>query len=131
MGAAEMDLLHEIYADWAEGNFRRTDLLDPDYEIVFARDFLDAGTYHGPEEAMRGWRDWLDEWSSWRVTALEYIPAADDRIGVRIQVDGISKSTGLELTQESANLFDFRDGRPYRITLYTRFETLQEDLGRA
>lgn len=127
MGEPELALLREVYADWEQGNFRRTDYFDPEYELVYARDFLDEGEFHGPEEASRGWRRWLEEWEWWRVIPLEYIEAGD-RIGVKVLVEGVSKSTGMTLTQESGNLFEFRDGRPCRITLYTRSETLLEDL---
>jgi ketosteroid isomerase-like protein len=130
MGEREMALLHEVFTDWEAGNFRRTDYFDPDFEVVFARDFLDEGVFHGPDEATRGWRMWLAQWASWRVVALDYTDLHDGRICVRIRVEGISKSTGVKLQQESGNLFEFRDGRPYRITLYTRYETLSEDLAR-
>ena len=128
MGDAELALLREIYAEWARGDFRRTDCFTPDLELVYGRDFLEEGEFRGEQDVSRGWRDWLAEWASWRATALEYIDAGD-RVGVRILVEGTSKSTGLELAQESGNIFEFRDGLPCRITLYTRATTMLEDLG--
>jgi ketosteroid isomerase-like protein len=128
MGRAELAVLREIYGDWEQGNFRRTDYLARDYELVFGRDFLDEGKFRGDEDVSRGWRAWLDQWASWRAIPLEYLEV-DDRIAVRILVEGISKSTGMALTQESGNVFEFRDGLPWRITLYTRAATMLEDLG--
>jgi ketosteroid isomerase-like protein len=121
------ELLDEIYADWARSEYARTDWMHPDFELVFAPGFLDEGEFQGKDDVSRGWRDWLAQWSWWTATALEYIEAGD-RIGVRIQVDGVSKSTGMSLSQESGNLWEFRDGQPFRVTLYTRASTLLEDL---
>jgi ketosteroid isomerase-like protein len=128
VGRAELAVLRQIYGDWERGNFRRTDYLARDYEFVFARDFLDGGRFRGDEDVSRAWRAWVDQWASWRVIPLEYLEVGD-RIGVRILVEGISKSSGMTLTQESGNVFDFRDGLPWRITVYTRSETMLEDLG--
>jgi ketosteroid isomerase-like protein len=128
MADPRMELLREVLAEWEQGDFRRTDCFTPDYEFVFARDFLDSAEYRGVEDVSRGWHTWLDQWSFWRVIPLEFYPA-DDRIGVRIMVEGTSKSSGLALSQESGTVFDFRDGVPCRITVYTRWQTMFEDLG--
>lgn len=127
MADAEKALLEEIYADWSRGNYRRTDYLHDDFELVYGRDFLDEGEFHGQDESGRGWREWLAQWSSWTATPLEYFEAGD-RIAVRIEVRGVSKSTGMTLTQESGNIWEFREGLPSRVTLYTRIATLLEDL---
>jgi hypothetical protein len=128
MADPRMALVREILADWEQGNFGRTDWFTPDYELVFARDFLDSGEYQGFDDVSRGWHTWLDQWSSWRVIPLEFHDVGD-RIGVRIRVEGISKSTGIALSQESGTVFDYRDGVPCRITIYTRWQTMFEDLG--
>ncbi|HEX4719983.1 MAG TPA: hypothetical protein VH300_15770 [Thermoleophilaceae bacterium] len=45
MGEAEMSVLRQVHSDWAQGDFRRNDYLHPDFELVFARDFLDEGRF--------------------------------------------------------------------------------------
>jgi ketosteroid isomerase-like protein len=119
--------LEEIYADWSRGDYSRTDYLHPEFELVFARDFLDEGAFRGAD-ATRGWQDWMSQWSSWCTTPLEYLTETAHEMAVRIQVDGVSRSTGLELTQESGNLWVFRDALPSRVTIYAQVATLLQDL---
>jgi ketosteroid isomerase-like protein len=118
--------LAEIYADWSRGEYRRTDYLHPQFELVFARDFLDEGAFRGAD-ATRGWQGWLSQWSLWRTIPLEYLEPAGDKITVRIRVEGINRSTGMELSQESGNVWEFRDDMPFRLTIYAQLETLRED----
>jgi ketosteroid isomerase-like protein len=125
---AEIATLREIYADWERGDYSRTDYLHPDFELVFAPDFLDEGVFRGLGESRRGWAAWLGQWSSWRATAESYIPLGE-RVLVLIHVYGIAKSSGLELDQRSANLWEFRDGLPARIVLYTHEDTALREFG--
>jgi ketosteroid isomerase-like protein len=128
MADARRALLEEIYADWTRGDYSRTDLLHPEFELVFARDFLDEGAFRGTDDAAVGWQGWLSQWSLWRTTPLEYLEQTGDLVAVRIEVEGVSKSTGMKLKQESGNLWTFRDGMPFRLTIYARVDTLLEDL---
>ena len=122
MSDAEMAVLREIYADWERGDFRPTHYVQPDFVLAYGSDFLDGGEYHGLAEVSRGWRMWLSQWASWKARATEYIPLGE-RILVLIEVEGVAKSTGIQLAQPSANVWEFRDGLPSRITLYTHVET--------
>jgi ketosteroid isomerase-like protein len=122
MGDAEMAILREIYADWERGDYRRTDYYPHNFELAYGSDFLDEGSFKGLPAVSEGWRQWSSQWSSWRARPLEYKPLGD-RILVLIEVTGIARTTGLELVQRGANLWEFRDGRPSRLVLYTRGET--------
>ena len=123
-----MALLREIYADYERGVWGRGDLFQPDFELVFAGDFLDHGTFRGLEEAWRGWSEWLGQWEDWRAAAVSYHDVGE-RIAVVIQVDGAAKSTGIPLSQESGNLWEFRDGLASRIVLYAKAADMLRDVG--
>jgi ketosteroid isomerase-like protein len=128
MGEAEMALLREVYSYWEKGDFRPTHFMQPDFELVFGEDFLDAVAYRGLDEVGRGWRTWLDSWSFWAVTTREYVQAGE-RILVHLDAGGTAKSSGLQLEQPSANLWEFRDGLASRMTLYVRPETALKEAG--
>lgn len=122
-------LLDEIYAAWGQGDYSRSDFLHPDYELVFASGFLDTGVFKGWTEAWRGWKEWLDQWESWRYVPTRYIELDEDRIAVFIDMQGVNRTTGLELASDSANLWEFEDGLVRRLTLYAHREDMIEQLG--
>jgi ketosteroid isomerase-like protein len=125
---AEMALLHEIYSYWAEGNYRPNHFLHPDFELVFGSDFVDSASYKGIEQASAGWLSWLDGWSFWKGTPIEY-RRVGDRVLVILEGHGVAKASGVELDQPGANVWEFRDGLGSRLTLYTRTETALRELG--
>jgi ketosteroid isomerase-like protein len=126
--SSRRQLLEEIYADWSQGDYSRTDLLHGEFELAFAADFLEAGEFQGQADVSRGWLGWLTQWSLWRTTPLEYFEQ-EDRVGVRVEAEGVSKSTGMTLSQASGNLWLFRDGLPFRLTIYARADNLLAELG--
>jgi ketosteroid isomerase-like protein len=128
MGEREMAALREIYADWERGDFSRADYLPSDFEMVYGSDFLEQGRFAGLAAVSKGWRTWLSQWSSWEARATEFIPVGD-RILVLVEAHGVAKSSGMDLLQPSANLWEFRDGRPSRVTLYTRARTALREAG--
>ena len=91
--------------------------------------FLEEGTFSGPKEAWRGWKNWLDQWSSWTYKAVGQLELEDGRIAVFIDIDGVSKTSGLELSQKSANVWDFEDGLAKRCTVYAHRDDLTRELG--
>lgn len=128
MERTKIGLLREIYADWERGDYSRVDCFDPDFELVFAPDFLDAGVFKGMEDAGRGWRGWLGQWSSWQATPSKFIEV-DDRVLVLALVEGVAKSSGLRLSEEAANLWEFRDGLVSRLVIYAHVANALRDAG--
>jgi hypothetical protein len=124
-----MALLREVYSYWEKGDFRQTHFMQPDFELVYGSDFLDPGSsYKGLAEVSEGWRVWLDSWVHWSASAREYIQVGE-RILVLIDAQGVAKSSGLEINQPSANLWEFRDGLASRVTAYARVETARREAG--
>jgi ketosteroid isomerase-like protein len=128
MSDDRVEKLKELYADWGRGDYSRTDFLHPEFELMYGSDFLDEGDYKGQAEAARGWQQWLSQWSFWSSTATGY-EVVGERVLVLIDVKGIAKSSGIELGYSSANVWEFRDGMPWRLTLFTQPETARRELG--
>jgi ketosteroid isomerase-like protein len=129
MGERERALLEEVYAGWGRGDYSRAEFLHPDFEMIFAAGFLDTGVFRGRREAWRGWKEWLDQWETWRYTPTRYVELGDDTIAVFIDMWGVSRTTGVELESQSANLWEFRDGLVRRLTLYAHREDMISQLG--
>jgi hypothetical protein len=106
-------------------------LVDPQFETVAAPGQLpltDAGamsadpssrpTYYGIDGFLAGFRDWLSTWVSWTVTPEELIVVDDRRVLALIGVTARSKTHGVEMPIEAANLLTFEAGRLTRLELY-------------
>ena len=129
MPRPELDRLREIYAAWGRGDYSRADFLHPAFELVFAPGFLDEGRFSGVADTWRGWRGWLEQWETWHYEPVRYVELDDGRIVVFIDMTGVSKASGMELSSEAANLWEFEDGAPRRLVLYLHREDLLRELG--
>jgi ketosteroid isomerase-like protein len=124
-----IELLKEIYAAWGRGDYSRGEFLHPDFELVFAPGFLDVGAFKGSAAAWRGWKDWLDQWETWHYEPVHYIELPDGRIGVFIDMRGVSRTTGVKLPGEGANVWEFDDELVRRLVLYAHRADMLRDLG--
>jgi ketosteroid isomerase-like protein len=124
-----IELLREIYAAWGRGDYSRGGFLHPDFELVFAPGFLDEGAFKGSAAAWRGWKDWLDQWETWHYEPVRYMELADGRIAVFIDMHGVSRTTGVKLPGEGANVWEFDDGLIRRLVLYAHRDDMLRDLG--
>ena len=122
-------VLEEVYAGWGRGDYSRGDFLTEDFELTFASGFLETGSFKGPREAWRGWKQWLDQWETWHYTPVEYFDLGDDRIAVFIDMRGVNRSTGIELLNEAANLWEFEGELIRRLTIYAHRDDIDVTLG--
>jgi ketosteroid isomerase-like protein len=128
-GHADIEILERIYADWGRGDYSSGEFLHPEFELVFAPGFLDEGVFKGPAEAWRGWRGWLEQWEKWAYEVARYQELEDGRIVAVLDITGVAKTTGLELTFRSANLWEIEDGLARRVRLYAHHDDLVRELG--
>lgn len=129
MNESQVAIIEQLYAEWVGGDYSNVELLHPEYELIFARGFLDEGTHPGWRAAWRGWKGWLDQWESWEYHPVGYVEAGPDRVGVLVDIDGIAKSTGIPLEVKTGNLWEFEDGLVRRLTLYAHREDMLHELG--
>jgi len=127
--SSETELLERIYAEWGRGDYSSGEFLHPEFELTFAPGFLDEGVFTGPEEAWRGWREWLEQWETWNYELVRFLELEDGRIAAIIDVTGIGKATGIELSFRSGNLWEIEDGLARRVRLYAHHDDLLRELG--
>jgi hypothetical protein len=64
------------------------------------------------------WREWLSAWDSWNLGPPEFIDVDEDRVLVSNEVRARSKTDGVELTIDAANLMTLHDGKLARIEFF-------------
>ena len=102
--------------------------LHPDAVLHQAREIPDAGTYRGKEEFLRGLRIWLEEWEDFRYRPVEILEGRD-RIFMRINLEGKGKGSGVALEQEIFNVWEMREGRPWRCEVYWNEDDARQAAG--
>src|ERR1700693_5939692 len=101
MASANLNLVRSIFADWERGDFSSAAWADPEIEYT---------TVGGPEPGIsttetQRLRDFLSVWDDYRTEAEEYRELDSERVLVLARSSGRGKTSGLEIAQPRANLF--------------------------
>lgn len=99
--------LRRVYEQWSKGNFSTGELFAPD--IVF-KPFPERSALHGAESVAAYMREFLAQWTEYRVEGLEFIPS-EDAIVVRERQHATGARSGIETTMTFYAIWRFRDGR--------------------
>jgi uncharacterized protein len=93
-------------------------IYDPDMEWGWSEEFPGlAGVYKDPSDPNRRLRAWLSEWDHWRAVADDFVEIGD-HVVVLATYTGRGKASGVEIEQEGAHVFRFRDGRVVRLEIF-------------
>jgi ketosteroid isomerase-like protein len=113
MGQENVDRLRAVYSEWAEGNFRAGgELLAP--ESVYEPMSDGRESYRGREAVERQMRDFLAQWSEFRVEAREFVEVGEAVLVTERQyAKGRSSDIQVEMTFYAA--WTFRDGLVVRV----------------
>lgn len=74
-------------------------------------------TYQGIEGARQFLADWTSAWEDWRLEVRQLIDAGDDVVAILHQ-SGRSKTTGLEVDMDFAQVWTIKDGKQTRMRMY-------------
>ena len=74
-------------------------------------------TYEGPGGTREFLTDWVGAWLDWRLEVRELIDAGDDVVAILHQ-SGRSKTTGLEVDMDFAQVWTLDDGKQTRMRMY-------------
>ena len=129
MARREIELLRDLYARWAQGDFRGgRELLDPDVEFNLGAPDYETTPAHGPDQIERQMREFLANWTDYRVEAEEFVDAGD-RVLVRGRQRGLGKHSGVEVDAPLFGVWTFRRGKAIRIEFYFGEQEAREAAG--
>jgi ketosteroid isomerase-like protein len=119
MSHEDVEILRELYARWAHGDFATVEMFDR--EVEFARIAADApgtaGEWRGVEQMWIAWVDWLRSWDGVRFEAERFIELSD-RVLVLSRHFARGKRSGVVMDRESGDIFTLRDGKIVRWECY-------------
>jgi ketosteroid isomerase-like protein len=132
MSQHDVEIVREIYDEWAEGRFSaHLHLFDPDVE--YTRSSADEGNvlvgeWHGFEAMTKASIEWVETFDFLRIEAERFTDAGDSVL-VFTRHTGQAKGSGLPTEGEFADVWTLRDGRVVRLDQYRERTTALEALG--
>jgi ketosteroid isomerase-like protein len=130
MSQATVDIVRRLYAQWEGDAFQVDDesweLLDPDVEWDVSRRIFDPAIYHGHAGVREFVASLRDVWKSARIVPLEYIPAGEVVVPVRLEM--VSRTDSEAVTANAAHVWTLSGGK---IVRHCVFQTRAEAIGAA
>jgi ketosteroid isomerase-like protein len=112
MSQENVELVRQIYAQWARGNMW-AGVETFDTEIVFESFMPDANdrvVAHGPDEIEAFMREFLAQWANYRLIGEEF-RAVGTKVFVAGRQAARGKQSGAEVEQPMHSVWTFRGGR--------------------
>jgi ketosteroid isomerase-like protein len=120
-----LDALYDRFwnhQDWHAG----ADLVTPDFEwIGMAEDAALGGTRHGPRGMNQFFAEWLEAWDIAEVR-WEIDEVAPDTLLVHTWLHTRGRGSGLETEAEVGQVWEFKDGKAVRQTLYRSYDEARQ-----
>jgi ketosteroid isomerase-like protein len=127
MSDANLEVVKQIFRDWARGDFSSADWADP--QIEFRIPGPDSHVHHGVESMGRAWAEWLDAFDAFSVFA-ESFRDAGDKVVVEQIFRGKGKGSGVPIDEmPGAAVLTLRDGKVIRFEGYTTLEAALDSAG--
>lgn len=115
MSREDVEALERVYAEWREGRFGRADIFDPELEVTWSPDAMDAqGTTKGLStlrDTLLQWFDGLEEVSF----EAERVVDLGDQVLVVALMRARGRGSGIEVAERYGHLWTLRDGRAVRV----------------
>src|SRR6516165_2142807 len=127
--SANLDLVRSILADWERGDFSHAEWAHSDIEFIRKVD-LDPERAEGIAGMAQMMRRYLDGWDEFRTGKVdEYREVDHSRVLVTGRMSGRGKASGAEVEREFVTVFELREGRVARLTVYPDRDRALADLG--
>jgi ketosteroid isomerase-like protein len=119
MGAGDAETVREMYELFNAGEYERsTAMLHEDVELHQADAIPDSDSYFGKDEFVRGLTRWLAGFEPGFQYELEELIDGPERVWLRIRLRGRGRGSGVELEQPICNVWEVRDGKPFRLFVH-------------
>jgi ketosteroid isomerase-like protein len=119
MSGADVETLRRMYDAFNRGDYEEsTAMLHEDAELHQTASLPDFDTYVGREEFVRGLSRWLAGFEPGFQYRVEELIEGPERVFMRCTLHGTGRGSGAEIQREAFNVWEVRDGRPFRLFVY-------------
>src|SRR4051812_37912567 len=126
MSQENVEVLREVYREWAKGNVRAgVQLLDPAIVYVNRPGLVEAVTCYGLQEMQQWMRGFLAAWDRYEAHATEFIPAGDSVV-VAVDQHASGAGSGAPVDATLYHVWTFRGQTAIRLeSIPDRAEALE------
>jgi ketosteroid isomerase-like protein len=112
--------LRQVYARWAEGDFRDTSIFASDlvYERAGTEGIGITGRWRGLDAISATVRDWLDAWEDYRIVPEGFPQLDDGRIVVDVRRSGRMRDSDVRLDRPGADVWTFDGDQAVEVVSY-------------
>jgi ketosteroid isomerase-like protein len=120
MSRENVEIVAQGYARFAETGELNEERTHPDFvwDMSTFAGWPERQIYEGADGAGEFLASWTEPWDDWELEIEELIDAGGDEVIAVIRQHGTSKSTGLEVDMQFAQLWTIRDGKYMRMRMY-------------
>jgi len=94
------------------------ELCHPEIEFFSTMSLLEASPYQGFSGIRRYFKEIDASWEEWRVEVEQLLATPDGRVVIVMSTHLRGKGSGLPFVQRIANIWEFKDEKLWRATLY-------------
>jgi uncharacterized protein len=119
MSAENVEITRGGYEHFLETGEPAVDLQAPGFvwDMSTFGNWPERQEYVGPEGVREFLTDWVSAWEDWRLEVRDLIDAGDDVVAI-VHQSGRSKTTGLEVDMDFAQVWTIKDGKQTRMRMY-------------
>jgi ketosteroid isomerase-like protein len=128
--SAEARVVREMYEAFNRGDYETsTAMLHDHVELHQAEAIPDSDTYIGKQEFVRGLERWVSGFEPGFQYGVEELIDADGVVFMRCLMRGRGRTSGVDLEQRIFNVWEVRDGKPFRLRVFFSEEEARRAAG--
>jgi ketosteroid isomerase-like protein len=126
----DVRVVREMYEAFNRGDYETsTAMLHDDVELHQAEAIVDADTYVGRQDFVRGLTRWVSGFEPGFQYAVEELIDAPEGVFMRCLMRGRGRASGVDLEQRIFNVWEVRDGKPFRLRVFFREDEARRAAG--
>jgi ketosteroid isomerase-like protein len=120
MSAENVEIVRQGYEEFLATGVPVERTMAPEFvwDMSTFHNWPERQTYDGAAGAREFISDWVSAWEDWRLEVRELIDAGDDVVAI-VHQSGRSKTTGLEVDMDFAQVWTIKDGMQTRMRMYS------------
>jgi ketosteroid isomerase-like protein len=117
--SSDARVIRELYEAFNRGDYEAaTAMLHDEVELHQDVAIVDADTYVGREEFVRGLSRWTAGFERGFKYEVEELIAAGEGVFMRLLMRGRGRTSGVDVEQPIFNVWEVRDGKPFRCRVF-------------
>jgi len=119
MSTEAVEVVRRGYQIFAETGEISDEIVAADFvwDMSTFRNWPERQTYEGIDRAREFLADWTSAWTNWRLDLVDLVDAGDEVVAILHQ-SGTSKTTGLQVDMDFAQLWTVENGKQTYMRMY-------------